>query len=169
MERETREQIKEWVRMSFKAGYSLKELKEKTKKFPRDAKLIIEKEYKTLQRADKKSMRKIGNKLKRIDKLKGGFDKMPKDTEQYDDDFDFGDDEEEEEEEDYEVEEKPKPKPKKKVVKKIARKDYLLQHSPERIMLVDPVKKQVLIEGSNVNDLTLQLLMKIYQKVEESL
>lgn len=163
-----REQLKEWVALAFQEGYTLKQTKEGFKKFPRDARLFVLKEYQALKRADKKTLKKVEGKLKNIDKLKGGFDKkMPKEelyNEEEDEfnDVDFEDDEEEV------VEEKPKPK------RKVARQPkvnpaWFVAAEPEKFRVIDPIKKTVILESNNAADLSIQLQVKILQMLEEKL
>ena len=85
-----RHELIEWVQIAFKEGYTLKQVKDGFKKFPRDARLIVLREYQTLQRQEKKRLKRVGYDIKNINKLKGGLKKkMPKekiDEEEDDDD-----------------------------------------------------------------------------------
>ena len=160
------EAVRQWIREAKKQGLSDKEIEESFNE--------INKKNKQIRKLFKKVFleeEKIDKNKEIIDKLKGGFkEKMPKkDTEQYDDDFELEYEEAEAEEEEEEEEEEPKvePKPKRRVPK--VNPSYFFDHVPEKIRLLDPVKKTVIFEGPNETSLILQMNARMLQLLEEKL
>ena len=116
---------------------------------------------------------RISQNKKNLEKLKGGFNKkMPKKEKKVveEDDFDLEeeDDEEDDDEEDEEVEE-VKPKKSKRVKKEKINPAWFVSVEPERLRVLDPVKKTIIMEANNATELGLQLQVKILQLLEEKL
>jgi len=162
MEIKKARELVEFINQAKELGLTEKEIQKKFKKYPREVKdfvkgMLLEKRIET-------------NKTK-LKKLKGGFNKnkMPKktETEQYDDDFDLTDEDDEDEEFEDEVIEKPKPKLKR--AKPKVNPNYFFDHSPEKIRLLDPIKKTVIFEGGNEMSVLLQMNARILQLLEEKL
>jgi len=157
------EAIREYVTEARKQGISEKDIRKKFAKMNRRNKQVMGLVKEVLLEE------RISQNKKNLEKLKGGFNKMPKQKmpksfRSDDDDFDL-DEEEEEEEEEEEVEVKPKPKVREPKVNP----NYFFDHHPEKIRLLDPVKKTIIFEGTNEMSLLLQMNARILQLLEEKL
>jgi len=173
---EIEEEIKQYVIEAKKQGKSVEEIrnrfKEMYKRNKRVLKLVLQEVDKVLEEYLDEEMTDLNNKIK---KLKGGFNKkMPKKKDDFEEDEEDEEDEDDEDEEEEDEDEfggfdhkEPEPKVKKRVPKKPS--NYVFQHTPETLRLVDPVRKVVIVEGANEASLQLQMLAKILQMLEDRL
>jgi len=159
------EAIREYIQEARKQGVPEKDIRKKFAKMNRRNKDVMGLVKEVLLEE------RISQNKKNLEKLKGGFNKkMPKkETEQYDEDFDLSQDEDDEDEDfEDEVVGTAKEKPKRKRVPKV-NPNYFFDHNPEKIRLLDPVKKTVIFEGGNEMSVLLQMNARILQLLEEKL
>jgi hypothetical protein len=147
---EDEKNLNEWCANAIKQNLTLSDVRRKFLKYPKDVRKYV---------------------LKTFKKMKGGLIKMPLLKKKKEEPIEeIEEEEEEQEEEEFEEEEEELPPRKNPApVQPKLNPNWFLDVEPQKFRVIDPVKKRIMLETSSAEELNLQLLIKIYQRLMERL
>lgn len=143
---EDKKEMQEWVKNAIELKLTKKDIIKKFKTYPSEVRKFVFRTFKIM--------------------LKGGNETMPKKIEYEEEDL--------EDEDNSEDDEVPTPIISKREVKEVPKQQpvqtsWFVDYSPEKFRVIDPLKKKIIIESNSAADLSIQLQVKILQRLTERL